>query len=182
MGNAPVNIKALKTLIGKLLLHVWLLIPIIYGSVSTACAEQWLYRNPLHPEQLFSIETKPDSFGIDDVRFEAEFCSVTSEFICIKSSRFQFYVPKNLSESKRIWMVNGLTYVVKSSSAISLLGMEDYIYFIDRSDKGEGEGTFRFLYSKHHGLIGMGGFTDNSSAIFLLDVSCGFGAAPDCSK
>jgi hypothetical protein len=180
MGNVLVTIKALKSLVGKLLIHVWLSILIILGSVSTACAEQWLYINPLQPRQLFSIETKPDSFGIDDVRFDAEFCTVTSEFICIKSSHFQFYVPKDLSDSRRSWTVNGLTYVVKSLSVISLFGMEDVVYFIDRSDKGEG--VLRFLYSKHRGLIGMGGLTDNSSAIFLLDVRCGFGAAPDCSK
>jgi hypothetical protein len=176
MMGVHVVTDMLKSLPTKLMLAVLL----FSSSASCAVSEQWVYHDPLRPNQLFSINTVPASFGVNDVQYDAEFCDLKDAYYCVKSSQFTFYVPKKLTESIREWKAGGDTYVIAFTSRVSLLGLEDNILFIDKRRK-DGEGTIRFLYSKSRGLVGMGGFTDNSSAIFLLDIDCGFGAPSDCS-
>lgn len=176
MMGVHVVTDMLRTLPAKLMLTVLL----FASSVSCAVSGQWVYHDPLRPNQLFSINTEPASFGINDVQSDAEFCAPDDIYYCINSPQFTFYVPKKLPESVHEWKAGGDAYVVAFTSRVSLLGLDDDILFIDKQRK-DGEGTIRFLYSKSRGLVGFGGFTDNSSAIFLLDIACGFAAPAECS-
>ena len=145
-----------------------------------ADADQWLYIDPLQPNEFFSIETNPDAIGMFDIRHPAEYCKLDNEFICIKSAEFEFFVPRDSSKLDKTWDIKGVDYQVTFKKNVLLFGIEDEIYYIDKTDHDGG--ILRFLYSTSRGLVGMGGFSKKSSAIFLLDVRCGYGAPSKCSE
>ena len=154
-----------------------LLIVLLFGVINIATAEQWLYVNPVRPNETISIETSPNSFGINDVQQSAKFCSKTSKFICVTTKGFQFSVPRNISDETVEWESDGVKYKSKKLNRFNILGMQETIFHIHRK---EGEGVAVFLYSKKKGLIGLGGFQSDSMGFYILAQSCGFGADKDC--
>jgi hypothetical protein len=155
-----------------------LLLLLYFANISKISAEQWLYVNPVKPMQTISIEKAPDSFGINDVHHEAKFCIDSSDYICVTTKDFQFYVPRNISDKIDEWKTGGVIYKSKRLERYNILGMQEPIFHIH---KIEGEGIVVFLYSKKRGLIGLGGFKSDSTGFYILAQSCGFGASKDCT-
>jgi len=158
-------------------LPLLLLTVLLFAGVNMATAEQWLYIDPVKPNETMSIETSPNSFGINDVHQEASFCRKNSEFICVTTKGFQFAAPRNISEKNKEWESDGIKYQSKRLERFNILGFQEPIFHIQRQ---EGEGVAVFLFSKKRGLIGLGGFQSNSMGFYLLAQSCGFGANKDC--
>ncbi len=149
----------------------------IQGMVSSAQAQQWFYVDPITPAESFSIQINPSEFGVNDVRLEAVICDNENEYICIEAPDFSFHVPKDISNSLKEWRINEKVYKSQLSKRLKIFGIKDKIFLIDRI---EGKNTIRFLFSKKRGLIGIGGFSGNSSGLFLVDKYCGFGASERC--
>lgn len=142
-------------------------------------AQQWTYTDPLKPFDSFSIQNEPNAFGINDVIFDAIICGNKSQYICIETAGFSFHVPKNLLSSMKSWVVNENHYKSHFYKQLQIFGLQDKIFLID---KKEGNKTIRFLFSKKRGLIGMGGFSEKYSSMFLVNSYCGFGAPEKCNE
>ena len=154
-----------------------------FVALSQTAAEEWVYANPIEPTRYYTIETNPDSFGVRDVRDEAKFCAAESADICIKSRDFELHIPKRLSSPTDTWTRSGVTYTATvMKHPWRFLGVEDKTVYEIEKPNPSGKGTLRFLYSSSRGLIGMGGFTDTTSGVFLLQSKCGFGAPSSCSN
>ena len=149
----------------KIVLPFILLVLLLLSGVNIATAEQWLYVNPVRPNETISIETSPNVFGINDVLHEAKYCAKSSGFFCITTKGFQFYVPINISENATEWKKDNVTYKSKKIVRYNILGFQEPIFHIQRP---EGEGVAVFLFSKKRGLIGLGGFQSNSMGFYLL--------------
>ncbi len=144
-----------------------------------AFADQWLYINPLKPDEHLSIETNPDAIGMYGIQEQAKYCKQDNEFICINSVEFQFYVPRNSLWLGKTWSIGDVKYQVTSKKKVMLFGIKDVIYYIDQYGRDH---ILKFLYSTSRGLVGIGGVSEKSSAIFLVDVKCGYGASSKCSE
>ena len=113
-------------------IYYYLLILFIYvGCIEQAQAERWFYRNPLDQKTIITIETNPDSFGIQDVRDDAKFCRVKSKYVCIKSKGFKFAVPKMVSNSRKSWTKNNVTYDLIETREITLENEKGSSLFIN---------------------------------------------------
>jgi len=152
---------------------------ILVFQLNSAFADQWLYINPLKPDEFLSIETDPDLIGMFDVRENAKYCEPSSEYICIESTEFQFHIPRNTLEHDKSWNIKDVKYQVAFKKDIMLFGIMDTIYYIDQFGLDH---KITFLYSTSRGLVGVGGVSENGSAIFLLDVKCGYGAQSNCAE
>jgi hypothetical protein len=140
-------------------------------------AEQWFYIDPIRPSDSITLQSNPSAFEVNDLFRAAVICDEKSNYICIVTEGFYFYVPKNLTKTVKRWNINGIEYKSHIEERILIFGILEEIYLIDRK---EGNGTIRYLYSKKRGLIGIGGFTEKSSSLFLLSSYCGFGAPETC--
>jgi len=146
----------------------------LFGS--KVLAGQWNYIDPLRPTESFTIYTDPDHFEINDVLLDAKVCKKTDKYICITSEGFEFYVPRKIEDLNGSWKVNNFTFESHLNKRIQLFGINDDIYIIEKTPPKK----LYFLYSKHRGLLGMGGYSKKSSRIFLLVEKCGFGAGDNC--
>ena len=156
--------------------HLILLLFAFSISCSSAFAGRWHYIDPLRPSESFTIHAEPSRFQIDDVLQDAKICGKEDKYICIATKGFEFYVPKGLNGDKVAWTVNGVEYKANLDKKLQILGTPDEIYIIEKKSQKK----VHFLYSKKRGLIGMGGFTETSSRLFLLAEKCGFGSL-DCN-
>lgn len=147
------------------------------GFSLKAFSEQWFYIDPIRPSDSFTIQSKPSAFEINDLFRDAVICDEKSKFICIVTKGFSFHVPNDFTGAEKSWNIDGIEYKSQLDERIQFFGILDEIYLIDRK---EGNGTIRCLYSKRRGLIGIGGFTEKSSSLFLLSSYCGFGASESC--
>lgn len=147
------------------------------GLVSIVQAQQWFYVDPIKPFDSFSIQNNPSLFGVNDVLLDATICDKKDEYICIEAPDFSFHVPKNISISLKEWRINKKEYKSQLSKQLQIFGIKDKVFLIDRI---EGKNTIRFLFSKKRGLIGIGGFSGNSTGLFLVNTYCGFGASENC--
>lgn len=140
-------------------------------------AEQWFYIDPIRPSDSFTIQNNPSAFEVNDLFHDAVICDDKSKYICIVTKGFSFHVPKDFTGAEKNWRIDGVEYKSQLDERIQIFGILDEIYVIDRK---EGINTIRCLYSKKRGLIGIGGFTEKSSSLFLLSSYCGFGASESC--
>lgn len=147
------------------------------GFTSDVHAQQWFYVDPIRPSDSFTIQTNPNAFGYIDLLHDATICDENSKYFCVVTKGFSFHVLKNLTKAVKGWSVDGIEYKSQLNERIQIFGLADEIYLIDRK---EGDNTIRYLYSKNRGLIGIGGFTEKSSSLFLLSSYCGFGASESC--
>lgn len=147
---------------------------------STVLAEQWLYRSPLALQNIFIIESSPDSYSFGDLKFEAEFCSFEEDYHCIKAEGFEFFVPKDLDSVEREWVKNNKHYTISTMKEVYFLGKKDEILSITQEHK---DWKIQFLYSKENGLLGIGGIaSDSSTGFYLLESKCGFAASKLCKN
>lgn len=126
---------------------------------------------------LINDQQEPRYF-IGDIGYSARDCS-DKKFHCFSSQAFYLAIPRKLSEKSGEWRSDGVSFQLSESRMLSVLGMERYVYFIDSSFNDQ---RFRFIYSKKHGLLGIGIVKDdNIDRLFFLTTSCGFAASKSCS-
>lgn len=158
------------------LLVIVLIMP-VQNALATNPIDRWVYVDPINPRIVVTLERTPDSFGVGDVRFDADYCTDDSENICVKSRGFQFAVPKGFDGGTSDWIVGDVEYHVAEYTELRVFGLEDDVYLIDHSAP---EGQVRFIFSPSRGLLGFGGLPANGGRLLLLDSVCGFGSSSGC--
>lgn len=158
-------------------LLVFVLVMPVQDAQATNPIDRWVYVDPLDPRIVVTLERTPDSFGLGDVQFDADYCTDDSENICVKSRGFQFAVPKGFDGNTSGWNVRDAEYHVAEYTELRVFGLEEGVYLIDHAAP---EGQLRFIFSPTRGLLGFGGLPENGGRLLLLESVCGFGSSNGC--
>ena len=123
---------------------------------------------------IFPLENR---ICVLDIVEEAEYCSESEKFICVKSRVLNFYVPRNCLEKYTSWNISGLVFINHGKKNFKYLAKNEEAFEIELRD---GKYKYTFFYNYEKGLLGFQGEdvmdTPSKTQMYFLTGNIGFGS------
>lgn len=131
--------------------------------------ERFTYRDHSRNEILL-VDQKASTTS--DGHIVQGFARCNGEFVCLRSPRLFFVVPKSL-DSRQQWSMDDREFRIVRTETIALAGKQVETYRIESTF--EGIHTW-FNFSREVGLVAFGASSPQGTVSYRIDGSCGYGA------